>query len=80
MARQKLTVVLLKPDYVAEQFGDTSLIYTEAIDIQSGLKAAQQEAADQEQDRLADDTAINPEDFTVLFAAPTYVADVKNES
>lgn len=75
------TVLLLRPDYIADEFGkDTYLAHVTADGAKEAMEAAQLEAwvADREGDELEEpnDTAEGPEDYHVLFATMGHQRDL----
>jgi hypothetical protein len=74
----KFTVLLLDPDYVANQYGeDTYLSWTEAESVEVAIERAQREAAESRR-RGEEDWNIMPEDFTCLFCTYGHVDDLSS--
>lgn len=52
----KYTVLLLRPDYIADAFGqDTYLAHVEAVDPEEAVEVAQREASDADSDKGFED-------------------------
>lgn len=60
------TIVMLYPDYIANQYGETFTTFVEAEDMDAAIALAQQEAVEA-QEREGDDDPIDPEDFAPVF-------------
>lgn len=77
----KYTVLLLRPDYVANNYGqDTYLAYVDASTVEAAEQAAQVEArmADLPPDTRDDkDVDGSPMDYHVLFVTEGWLQDLK---
>lgn len=75
----KYTVLLLRPDYVASNFGqDTYLAWVEADDVATAQTLAQREAYRSDVP-LGDDESANHSDYYVLFVAEGHVDNLAVE-
>lgn len=76
----KYTVLLLRPDYIADEFGkDTYLAWVEAPSIKHAVEVAQMEVwvddnggPDSPEEAIGEDT-----DYHVLFVCEGHMADLK---
>lgn len=68
------TVIMLYPDYIASQFGESYLAHVEAASVEAAVVVGQNEAA--QVDEL--NTIGTPEDFAVLFVCEGHISDLYN--
>ena len=67
----KYTVLLLRPDYIASDYGqDTYLAWVEADDVAEAQVLAQLEAAEADREK-------EPSDYYTLFVAAGHLNDLK---
>jgi hypothetical protein len=69
---QEFTIIMLYPDYIASQYGESYLAQVTADSIEAAIVVAQNEAA--QVDEL--NTIGVPEDFAVIFACAGHVNDL----
>jgi hypothetical protein len=66
------TIIMLYPDYIASQFGESYLAHVKAESVEAAIVIAQNEAA--QVDELH--TIGVPEDFAVIFACSGHINDL----
>lgn len=80
---KKYTVLLLRPDYIADDYGqDTYLAHVEAIDVLTAQETAQREAYQSDvppDDDGYDESAYRP-DYFVLAVFEGHLNDMKEEA
>ena len=73
------TVLLLRPDYIADEFGhDTYLAHVVATTAEDAQMRAQVEARDSDQDSDSDEWN-DPTDYHVLFTAMGHLRDLTKD-
>lgn len=80
-ADQPFTVMLLKPDYVADNFGqDIALVHVTAPDVESAEMCAQEQYRDAYCQNSDEDVEDNPaEDYHVLAAFAGHLKNIQTQ-
>lgn len=77
-AKRKFTVLVLRPDYIADTFGqDTFLAHVEATAVPAAQELAQVQAAHQDCSDEASRADANPEDYHILAVFDGHLSDLK---
>lgn len=72
------TVLLLRPDYIADEFGkDTYLAWVAANGVHDAIRTAQVEAVEADLDESTPPEDVNPGDYHVLFVCLGHQVDLK---
>lgn len=77
----KYTVLLLRPDYIADEFGkDTYMAHVEASGVDRAIRTAQFEAvlADEHSLDPGDEDWVDHTDYHVLFVGHHHLQDLKD--
>jgi hypothetical protein len=75
----KYTVLLLRPDYIASEFGkDTFLEFVEANDPKHAVSLARDEAKTADGWDPGDESWADPEDYHVLLICGGWVTDISH--
>lgn len=78
--KRKFTVLVLKPDYIANAFGqDTFLAYVEAYEVAAAQELAQLQASNADCNTDAEREDANPEDYHILSVFEGHHTDIKED-
>ncbi len=76
--KRKFTILVLKPDYIADAFGqDTFLAYVEAHSVDMAESMAQLQASNADCSSDAEREDANPEDYHILAVFEGHLPDLK---
>jgi hypothetical protein len=77
---QKFTVLLLKPDTVADNFGqDTAMVHVEASDVAQAQFRAREKACDADHPTEEEREDADPWDYHVLAVFEGHLTDIKTD-